>query len=251
MGNRLLRLNRFLAEAGLGARRKVERLIEEGRVAVNGRIVKEYGYRVNPKEDIVTVDGKVVEIQPKVYIAFNKPKNILTTMRDERGRPTVYDVLPIRDLRVFPVGRLDRASRGLLLLTNDGELAYRLLHPKYHVDKRYIVEVEGSPSEDKLNKLRRGIYLYPEGKTLPCTIRVLERSKWRTKLEVILREGRKRQIRRMFKKIGHPVKELIRVAVGPITLKGLPEGHFRYLTPEEVRMLKEMVGLGSEEEKVC
>ncbi len=243
---RLLRLNRFLAEAGLGARRKVERLIEEGRVAVNGMVVKEYGYRVNPKEDIVTVDGKVVEIQPKIYLLFNKPKNILTTMKDERGRLTVYDVLPIKDIRVYPVGRLDRASRGLLLLTNDGELAYRLLHPKYHVEKRYIVLVEGSPSEEKLNKLRRGIYLYPEGKTLPCKIRVIERTKWHTKLEVILREGRKRQIRRMFKKIGHPVKDLVRVAMGPLTLKGLPEGHFRYLTEEEVAQLKKLVGLERE-----
>ncbi|BAT72462.1 23S rRNA pseudouridine2605 synthase [Thermosulfidibacter takaii ABI70S6] len=238
-----LRLNKFLAECGLGARRKVERLIDEGKVAVNGIVVKEYGFRVDPGKDIVTVDGRVVEIQPKVYIAFNKPRNILTTMKDERGRLTVYDVLPIKDLRVFPVGRLDRASRGLLLLTNDGELAYRLLHPKYHVPKRYIVTVEGSPPEEKLNKLRRGIYLYPEGKTLPCEIRVIDRQKWHTKLEVILKEGRKRQIRRMFKKIGYPVKDLIRVAVGPITLKGLPEGHYRYLTGEEVNTLKEMVGL--------
>ena len=240
-----LRLNRFLAECGLGARRKVERLIDEGRVAVNGIVVKEYGYRVDPEVDIVTVDGKVVEIQPKVYMVFNKPKNVLTTMRDERGRTTIYDVLPIKDVRVFPVGRLDRASRGLLLLTNDGELAYRLLHPKYHVPKRYIVTVEGAPSEEKLNKLRRGIYLYPEGKTLPCEIRVIDKKKWHTTLEVILKEGRKRQIRRMFKKIGHPVKDLVRVAVGPITLKGLPEGHFRYLTEEEVELLKRMVKLGS------
>lgn len=184
-----LRLNKFLAECGLGARRKVERLIDEGKVAVNGIVVKEYGFRVDPGKDIVTVDGRVVEIQPKVYIAFNKPRNILTTMKDERGRLTVYDVLPIKDLRVFPVGRLDRASRGLLLLTNDGELAYRLLHPKYHVPKRYIVTVEGSPPEEKLNKLRRGIYLYPEGKTLPCEIRVIDRQKWHTKLEVILKRG--------------------------------------------------------------
>ncbi len=239
----LLRLNRFLAEAGLGARRKVERLIDEGRVAVNGLVVKDYGYRVNPREDIVTVDGKVVEIQPKVYLAYNKPKGILTTMRDERGRTTVYDVLPFRDIRVFPVGRLDRASRGLLLLTNDGELAYRLLHPKYHVDKRYIVVVEGNPSGPDLERLRRGIYLYPEGRTLPCHIRVVERLRGFTRLEVILREGRKRQIRRMFKKIGHPVRELTRVAIGPITLKGLPEGHFRFLSEEEVQALRRLVGL--------
>ena len=242
MGEKL-RLNKFLAEAGLGARRKVERLIEEGRVAVNGIVVKEYGYRVDPEVDIVTVDGKMVEIQPKVYLLFNKPKGILTTMKDERGRLTVYDVLPFKDIRVYPVGRLDRSSKGLLLLTNDGELAYRLLHPKYHVKKVYIVVVEGYPTKDKLDKLRKGIYLYPEGKTLPCEIEVLERLKGFTRLKVVLREGRKRQIRRMFKKIGHPVKDLTRVAMGPLTLKGLPEGHFRFLTEEEVEELKKDVGL--------
>lgn len=242
---REIRLNRFLAECGLGSRRKVERLIDEGRVAINGIVVKEYSHRVRYPDDIVTVDGKVVEPVEKIYIAYNKPSGILTTLRDERGRTTVYDVLPshIQEKRVYPVGRLDRTSRGLLILTNDGELAYRLLHPRYKVDKKYIVTVEGRPSEEKLDRLRKGIFLYPEGKTLPCSIRVLEYNKKFTKLEVILKEGRKRQIRRMFKKIGHRVLDLVRVAVGPITLKGLPEGAFRFLTEEEVSSLKRLVGL--------
>jgi len=243
MGQKPLRLNRFLAEAGLGARRKVERLILDGKVAVNGIVTTDLSARVDPEKDIVTVDGKVVEIQPKVYLLYNKPKGILTTLKDERGRTTVYDVLPFKDVRVYPVGRLDRASEGLLLLTNDGELAYRLLHPKYHVPKKYIVTVRGCPSEEKLDKLRRGIYLYPEGRTLPCEIKVLDKNKKETTLEVVLREGRKRQIRRMFREIDHPVKRLVRVAMGNLTLKGLPQGHFRFLTEDEVEELKRLVNL--------
>lgn len=239
----LLRLNRFLAEAGLGSRRKVEKLILQGKVAVNGKIVKDLSTKVNPKTDIVTVDGKVVEIQPKVYLLYNKPKGILTTLKDERGRTTIYDVLPFKDVRVYPVGRLDRASEGLLLLTNDGELAYRLIHPKYHVPKKYIVTVKGCPSEKELNKLRKGIFLYPEGKTLPCEIKVIEKDKYETTLEVVLYEGRKRQIRRMFKKIGYPVKRLIRVSMGNLSLKGLPQGHFRFLDKKEVEELKRLVNL--------
>ncbi len=243
MAQKLLRLNRFLAEAGLGARRKVERLILEGKVAINGIVTTDLSAKVDPEKDIVTVDGKVVEIQPKVYLLYNKPKGVLTTVKDERGRITVYDLLPFKDVRVYPVGRLDRASEGLLLLTNDGELAYRLLHPKYHVPKKYIVTVEGVPSKDKLERLRKGIYLYPEGRTLPCEIKVIEKNKHGTTLEVVLREGRKRQIRRMFKKIGHPVRKLVRVAMGNLTLKGLPQGHFRFLTEEEVEELKRLVNL--------
>ncbi|MGB9667335.1 MAG: pseudouridine synthase [Thermosulfidibacteraceae bacterium] len=240
-----VRLNRFLAECGLGSRRKVERLIDKGKVTVNGIVVKDYGYKVKVPDDIVTVDGKVVEPVEKVYIVYNKPSGILTTMRDERGRTTVYDLLPphLKEMRVYPVGRLDRTSRGLLIMTNDGELAYRLLHPKFKVDKKYIVTVEGRPTEERLDKLRRGIFLYPEGRTLPCSIRVLDYNKRFTKLEVILKEGRKRQIRRMFKKIGHRVIDLLRITVGPITLKGLPEGTFRFLTEEEVISLKKLVGL--------
>lgn len=241
----IVRINKFLADCGLGSRRKVEKLLDEGRVAVNGYIVKEYSFKVDTDKDLVTVDGKVVEPVEKIYIAYNKPSGILTTMKDERGRTTVYDVLPpfLKEKRVFPIGRLDRSSRGLLLLTNDGELAYRLLHPRFKVDKKYIVTVEGRPSEEKLNKLRKGVFLYPEGKTLPCDIRIVEYSKKHTKLEVILKEGRKRQIRRMFKKIGHRVLDLLRIAVGPITLRGLPEGYYRFLTEEEVKTLKELVGL--------
>ncbi len=243
------RLHKFLARCGVASRREAESLILQGRVTVNGQVVQELGTKIEPGRDRVEVDGIPVKPQPFTYIALNKPRGFVTTMEDKEGRPTVMDLLKGLKIRVYPVGRLDMDSEGLLLLTNDGELAFRLMHPRYHVEKRYLVRVKGTPPEKKLEKLRRGIRLEDEKrkglfrKTAPARIKVIRSKGKETELEVVLKEGRKRQIRRMFQAIGHPVVSLVRVAVGNITLEGLPKGKYRHLTPREVAELRKRAGL--------
>ena len=246
------RLHKFLARCGVASRREAESLILQGRVTVNGQVIQELGTKIEPGKDRIEVDGIPVKPQPYIYIALNKPKGVVTTVEDREGRPTVMDLLKGFKTRVYPVGRLDMESEGLLLLTNDGELAFRLMHPRYHVEKRYLVKVRGTPTEKKLDKLRKGIRLEDEKrkglyrKTAPARIKVIKSRGKETELEVILREGRKRQIRRMFQAIGHPVVSLVRVAVGNITLEGLPKGKYRHLTPQEVAELKRRVGLAAD-----
>ena len=248
----LMRIQKFIAHAGICSRRAAERLVAQGRVRVNGLLVTRPGIEVDPQRDQITVDGRPVELaEDHVYVVLHKPPGVVTTVRDPQGRPTVMGLLKGLRRRVYPVGRLDLDSEGLLLLTDDGELANRLIHPRYKVEKRYRVTVKGHPKEQILARVSKGITL--DGRpTLPCTVREIKRSRRSTTLEVVLREGRKRQIRRMFEAVGHPVRRLVRVAVGPIELRGLAPGRWRHLAPEEVALIRRAVGLpGRETAKGC
>lgn len=241
--SRTEKIHKFIARCGICSRRQAEKLVEEGRVKVNGKTAV-IGQRIDPETDIVEVDGRVIKpVEERIYLAFNKPRGVITTAKDELGRTSVLDFLKkhidLERYRVFPVGRLDKNSTGLLILTNDGELAACLLNPGKMIPKEYVVTVKGHPSKKKLAELEQGIYLDGK-KTLPCTIEVLKRNRRSTRLKVILYEGKKRQIRRMMKYIKHPVVSLNRVAIGPVRLKGLKRGSFRRLTEDEVRALKEL-----------
>jgi len=235
----LERLQKILARAGLASRRKCEELIASGRVAVNGRVVTELGAKADPARDVITVSGKPVDTQPKVYLMFNKPKGVITSMSDPGGRPVVKDYLKDVPARVFPVGRLDYDTEGLLLLTNDGELAYRLTHPKHGVAKTYHATVKGVPHGTALEKLAAGIRL-EDGMTAPAEAEYVDvdpDGRWAT-ISITIREGRKRQVRRMFDAIGHPVLRLKRVAFAGLTLQGLKRGKYRSLTEEEIALLR-------------
>ncbi len=238
-----IRLNRFLASAGVSSRRRCDDLIRAGRVVVNGVPVTELGTRVIPEEDRIQVDGEEISLAGGEWtLVLHKPKHVLVAAKDVRGRRTVMELLSDFSGRVFPVGRLDFRSEGLLLLTNDGDLAFRLAHPRYKVEKIYRVEVEGSVAPGAIESLRRGVVL-EDGPTQPALVRVLERSGGRTTLEFGLREGRKRQIRRMLALFGLPVKRLVRTRFGPLELGDLPEGSWRRLEPEEVEHLRRAAGL--------
>jgi 23S rRNA pseudouridine2605 synthase len=236
-----LRLNKALSAAGLGSRRGVEELVRAGRVAVDGEVVQDLGRRVDPSRDRVTVDGsRIVLDERRRYWLLNKPAGVITTAADPSGRPTVVGLVPDQP-RVFPVGRLDRDTEGLLLLTNDGPLAYRLTHARYGVEKRYLAEVERLPAAAPA-KLRRGVEL-EDGVARPVRVRVVAGSGRRRMVEVGLVEGRNREVRRLLDAVGAPVRRLVRTAVGPIRLTGLGPGEFRALRPDEVRSLYQAVGL--------
>lgn len=242
------RLARFLAHAGIASRRHAEELIAAGRVQVNGVVVTTQGTRIDSQQDRISVDGKPVQSEVAyVYVLLNKPAGYISTSDDPQGRPTVLDLLPanIRQLRVYPVGRLDIDTSGLLLLTNDGDFALHLTHPRYSMEKHYEALIEGYPSVADLNELRKGVRITEENGhthiTAPAQVRVLRRvDAWgaETWLALTIHEGRKRQVRRMLTAIGYPVRQLIRIGVGPITLKGVSEGKWRYLTAEEVNGLR-------------
>jgi 23S rRNA pseudouridine2605 synthase/16S rRNA pseudouridine516 synthase len=240
------RLQKILAHAGIGSRRECEKLIARGKVIVNGRNVIEPGMKVDPETAAIKVNGKRVNVavtnKAHHYLILYKPKGYLTAVKpDTEGRLTLLDLLPSRvKARVYPVGRLDFNSEGLVLLTNDGELAYRLTHPRFKVPKTYEVKVHGIPSKQALNRLSRGIML-EEGKTRPASekiLRVTGRNAW---LVFTIYEGKKRQIRRMCEKVRLPVSKLKRIKIGPILLKGLERGKYRFLLPEEVQKLKKAV----------
>ncbi len=239
----LVRLNKFLAAAGVASRREADRLIEAGRVRVNGRAVTELGTKVDEGRDRVEVDGRPVKSEARsVYILLHKPEGYVTTLKDPEGRPTVRDLLAGFKTRVFPVGRLDVSSSGLLLLTNDGELAYRLLHPRFEVKKTYVAVVRGEPDETALEALRRGVFV--EGKkTAPARVRVLRRAGAKCVIELEIHEGRKREVRKMLEAVGHPVAELTRTRFAGLTLKGLGSGKWRELRPDELRGLRRLAGL--------
>lgn len=233
------RLQKVLAHAGVASRRASETLIEEGRVAVNGQVVTTLGTKVDPQRDTIAVDGHVLssQVQPPVYIILNKPRNILSAAKDDRGRKTVVDLVDVSE-RVHPVGRLDLQSEGLILLTNDGDLTKKLTHPSHRIEKEYQVLVEGKPSTATLFKWRQG-GIDVAGR--PTAKAVVERMKYEsgsTWLQVILTEGRKRQIREVARALGHRVKKLIRVRIGPIRLGGLKTGSWRHLTQSEIQLLK-------------
>ena len=226
------RLQRALARAGHGSRRTCELLIEAGRVTVDGRVAT-LGDKVDPARSTVEVDGVVLNLDPNVrYYAFHKPAGVVTSMRDERGRPDLQGYLP-EGPRVFPVGRLDRDSEGLLLLTNDGELANRLLHPSYGVEKEYLAEVAGRPSPAALAALRDGVDL-EDGPAHARSVRVVDTRGDLAHLRLVMTEGRKREVRRMLAAVDLPVRRLVRLRMGPITLGRIPAGEVRELTAEEV-----------------
>ncbi|MGH9246993.1 MAG: pseudouridine synthase [Acidimicrobiales bacterium] len=227
-----IRLQKVLARAGIGSRRSCEGLIEHGRVTVNGRVAR-LGNRIDPDRDVVEVDGVPVSVRPGlVYYLLNKPAGVVTTAADPQRRSTVVDLVPVEP-RVHPVGRLDQDSEGLLLLTNDGDLTYRLTHPRFGVEKEYVVEVEETPSRGALRRLREGVEL-DDGRTSPARVSQVSPGL----LRLVMHEGRKRQVRRMCEAVGHPVRRLVRTRIGPISDRGLAPGAWRSLTTDEVRALE-------------
>ncbi|NLO89705.1 MAG: rRNA pseudouridine synthase [Clostridia bacterium] len=233
------RLQKVLAQCGIASRRKCEEIILEGRVKVNGRVVTQLGTKVH-EHDKIEVDGKpVVRRKEMIYVLFNKPKGCITTVSDPFGRKTVLDYLKeFKKYRIFPVGRLDQDTEGLLLLTNDGSLSFALTHPSHQVSKTYLVEISGTPSGEQLEKLRRGIFL-EDGKTLPAKVELIRGGK-RALVKITIREGKKRQIRRMFKALGFSVVNLKRIKFGPLVLKDLKPGEYRLLNDKEIKKLKEL-----------
>lgn len=226
------RLQKVLARAGLGSRRVCDDLIADGRVSVNGRVA-ELGCRVDVEHDRVEVDGTPIGVRPGlVHYLLHKPAGVVTTADDPQGRPTVVELVP-SEPRVFPVGRLDFDTEGLLLLTNDGELAHRLTHPSFGVDKEYLAEVEGRPDRGALARLRKGVEL-DDGLTAPAKVSLLGPSLVR----LVIHEGRNRQVRRMLAAVGHPVVRLVRTRIGPLADPSLAAGQWRPLTQDEVRELE-------------
>jgi pseudouridine synthase len=235
------RLQRALARAGLGSRRACEEVIAAGRVEVNGRVAA-LGDRVDPERDEVRVDGRRISVDPAMrYLALHKPRGVTTTLRDPHAERDLRRLLP-GGPRVFPVGRLDRDTEGLLLLTNDGELAHRLAHPRHGVEKEYLAEVEGAPTDRQLARLRRGVAL-EDGVARPVAVRAAGRTGGRGAVRIVLAEGRKREVRRMLDAVGLPVRRLVRTRVGPIRLGRLRSGELRELDPAEVRALYGAAGL--------
>lgn len=209
---------------------------------MNGRVVRTLGTKIDSQRDRVHVDGRLVDLRTtKVWVMLHKPQGYLSTCSDPHGRPTVGSLVSGYGTRLFPVGRLDMDTEGLLLLTNDGELAYQLTHPKFGIPKTYVAEVEGDPSAAALQRLRRGVEL-EDGRTSPAEVRPLARGGGRTHIELVLTEGKKRQVRRMLETVGHPVRTLRRVRTGPLALGDLPVGKARELSAEEVAALRRAVG---------
>ncbi len=235
----LERLQKIIAQAGIASRRKGEELIRAGRVSVNGRVVKELGFKADPACQSIKVDGRLLPTStPKLYYLLYKPRGVITSLSDPQGRPTVKDLVPRIKTKVFPVGRLDYDAEGLLLLTNDGELAYRLTHPSYEVSRTYLVKIKGVLNDDDIATLRKGVRLQegmsPAMKVTP--MRRLMRNSW---VKVTLHEGRNRVIKRTFAAINHPVLRLIRIQFGPLVLRDLKPGDYRPLTQREIALLRE------------
>jgi 23S rRNA pseudouridine2605 synthase len=238
-----VRLQKILAEAGVGSRRYCEELIGAGRVEVDGQIVRRFGARVDPDHQVIKVDGKRIPAKPGlVYLAFNKPPKVLTAMSDDRGRQTVTDYLGDRSERLFHIGRLDYDTEGLMLLTNDGELAHRLAHPSFEVAKTYLAEVTGPVPKDLGRRLQTGVEL-DDGVATADRFRLVDRSGSKALVEITLHEGRKHIVRRMLAATGHPVSRLVRTDVGPIRLGNLKPGASRELTTKEIGELYAAVGL--------
>lgn len=237
------RLQKILSEIGIASRRRAEEFIIEGRVTINGRTAA-LGMKADPERDHIKFDGKLIaRPEPKVYLMLNKPRGVVTSLRDPEGRPTVKDYLKGVKYRVFPVGRLDYDSEGLLLLTNDGDFAQAILHPSRKIPKSYLAKVKGSPEDEEIKKLRAGIRL-DDGLTAPAKLHKVRSTENNTWLEITIHEGRKRQVRRMLEQTGHPVLKLKRIRVNGIELGNLKSGEYRYLKPEEIaKMKKEVAGV--------
>lgn len=230
-----IRINKFLAELGVGSRRAIDKMIEEKRIKVNG-VLAESGIKVD-KSDKISVNGKLLEFEKKkkVYFMLNKPKRVLSTAKDERGRKTVVDLIDTKE-RIFPIGRLDYDTEGLLLLTNDGEIFNKIIHPRTEVYKTYLVEARGNINMTTLNKLKRGVML-DDKMTLPAKAKILLADERHTELHFAIKEGRNRQVRRMFELVGHPVINLKRIMLGELNLDGLEVGEYRPLTKKEINYL--------------
>jgi len=239
----LIRLNKYLSQVGIASRREADRLITEGRVKINNQVVQVLGYKIDDQKDRIEIDGREVKKEQNlIYLMLNKPKGYLVTLKDAFGRPTVMNLLSNLKQRVFPVGRLDYDSEGLLLFTNDGELTYRLTHPRYNIKKTYLVKVKGEPDNAKLNRLGKGLFLDGK-KTAPAKVTLLESNPRRSFLRIEIHEGRKREIRRMFESIGHRVLKLVRVDFAGLKIGKLKSGTWRFLRQKEIKKLKEQVGL--------
>lgn len=235
-----VRLQKVIADSGLASRRKAEEFIVQGRVTVNGQVVCELGTKVNPAKDHVKVDGRHLKpVPPQTFVMLNKPKNIVSTMSDPSGRSTIADLLPGVHVRVFPVGRLDFDSEGLMLLTNDGDLAQLLLHPRHHVPKTYLIKVKGMLAPEHIDALEKGVML-DDGRTGPAVVKKVGKATENSWLEITIFEGRKHQVKRMLDAVNHPVLKLKRVKFGPLVLGDLPTGHYRYLTDREANAVREL-----------
>ena len=241
-----MRLNRFLARSGAASRRGADRLIREGRVRVNGQTVENLATTVDPASDVVELDDSVLALPDELtYVALNKPRGCVVTMSDPQGRPKVADLIADLPAGVVPVGRLDADTEGLLILTDDGDLAHRVAHPSFEIEKVYEVEACGELLEEERRRLEKGVLL--DGRpTAPASVRVVSTSEARTVALVTIHEGRKRQVRRMFEIVGHPVARLRRLRVGPVELGDLRPGHWRRLERDELAALRELLGLSGE-----
>lgn len=234
------RLQKVIAQAGIASRRKAEELIAEGRVKVNGKTVSEQGIKVSGN-DTVEVDGVPLDKEQPVYYLFYKPTSVISSVKDDKGRKAVTDFFPEVEARVFPVGRLDYETSGALLMTNDGELANKLMHPRYRIDKQYVAKVKGLLTKEDIKKLARGVQL-EDGKTAPALVKLesVDRKKGTSVVTLTIHEGRNRQVRRMFEALGHEVQKLKRERYGFLDLHTMNPGDFRELKPHEVKQLKQL-----------
>jgi 23S rRNA pseudouridine2605 synthase len=245
----VVRLQKILADRGLASRRKAEDLIREGRVSINGQTAR-IGEKADPDRDIIRVDGQRIAPSPeKVYVLFNKPKSVVTTLADPEGRTTVMDMVKLPKVHLFPVGRLDYDAEGVLLLTNDGDFAHRLSHPSYEIPRTYWVKLQGKPQKEELQKLSRGVLL-EDGPTAPCRIHPLRETEGNQWVEMTLHEGRNRQVKRMWEKLGYHVLKLKRVSFSGLQAVGMKPGDFRILRPPEVQRLKSQISFSAQKRKI-
>lgn len=231
------RLQKYLADAGIASRRKAEDLILAGEVKVNGKVITELGTKVNPDRDKVYFKDELVKIKKKkIYILLNKPAGYISAAKDQFNNPSVLHLLDGVKERLFPVGRLDKDTTGALLLTNDGAFSYHLTHPKHEVSKTYVAEVVGRPTDEEMRLFMKGVYIDGK-KTYPAKIRIMKETKKNSIVEIIIHEGRNRQVKKMCEEIGHKVITLQRTAIGNLNIEGIKEGSWRYLTPKEIERL--------------
>ncbi len=236
-----IRLQKLIASSGLASRRKAEEMIAGGLVTVNGAVVTELGTKVDPERDHVKVEGRHLKAaQPYVYLMLNKPKHVMSTLHDPGGRPTIKNFLHGVSVRVFPVGRLDFDSEGLMLLTNHGDLAQAMLHPRYHVPKTYLIKVKGVLTDEEIKQLERGVRL-DDGMTGPATVKKIRKAEQNSWVEITIHEGRKHQVKRMLETVRHQVLKLTRIRMGPLRLGDLAPGEFRFLTDREANALRELL----------
>jgi len=235
----LERLQKYMAACGVASRRKCENIILDGLVMVNGQVIKELGYKIDPESDSIQVNGVQIVKEKKVYILLHKPTGYVTTVTDPQMRKTVIDLIPEIENRIYPVGRLDYDTSGLLLLTNDGDLANKMTHPSFELEKVYVAKVDGEINEDNIHKLETGIML-EDGITAPAKVTLLNNNKENSFVQLIIHEGRNRQVRRMLEAVGNTVLKLRRERIGFLNLEGLEVGKYRELTIEEINKLKQL-----------